>query len=120
MVDGENIEQIIEIFEIKRVRIFIVFVQEEYERRVIKFMIDFWSIKNDLDVGVVYVDEVRNDLDFLKLVREFIQSCEIVYREFFGKFVDFLRVIRIYDSENEEVLYYVIFRIVFCKVDLIM
>lgn len=120
MADGENTEQITETFETKRVRTLTTPAQEEYERRVIKFTTDLRSIKNDLDAGAAHVDEVRNDPDSLKSVRELIQSCETAYRELSGKFVDFLRATRTYDSENEEASQYVIFRTVLCKVDLIM
>lgn len=61
---------------------------------MIKFTTDLGSIKNDLDSGAAHVDEVKNDPDSLKSVRELIQSCETAYRELFGKFVDFLRATR--------------------------
>lgn len=89
MADGEFTEQITETFETKRVRTLTAPAQEEYERRVNKFTTGLRSIKNDLDACAAHVDEVRNDPDSLKSVRELIQSCETAYRELSGKFVDF-------------------------------
>lgn len=84
---------------------------------MIKFTTDLQRIKNDLDA---YVDEVRNDPDSLKSVRVLIQSCKPAYKELTGKFVDYIRATRTYDSENEEASHHIIFKTVLCKVDPIM
>lgn len=89
MADGEFTEQITETFETKRVRTLTTPAQEEYERRVTKFTTDLRSIKNDLDACAAHVDEVRNDPDSLKSVRELIQSCETAYT--FWKVCRFLK-----------------------------
>lgn len=120
MADDENTEQTTKTFETRRVRTLTAPAQEEYERRVIKFTTDLRSIKNDLDAGVAHVDEVRNDPDYLKSVRELIQSCETAYRELSGKFLDYLRATRTYYSENEEASHHIIFRTVLYKVNLFM
>lgn len=98
MPDDESTEQTSEAFETKRVRTLPAPAQEEYERRVIKFTTNLRIIKNDLDASAAQVDEVRND--FLKSVTELIQSCEIAYSELSGKFVDYLKATRTYDSEK--------------------
>lgn len=84
MADDENTGQTTETFETRRVRTLTAPAEEEYERSVIKFTTEFRSIKNDLDAGAAHVDEVRNDPDSLKSVRELIQSCEAADRELSG------------------------------------
>ena len=104
----------------KRVRNLTTPAQEEYERRVAKFTKDLMDIKSEMDAGVAHLEDIKDDPNSLKSLKEFVMACAKTYEQLSSKFTTYLSDIRTYDSELERSSHGLIKETVKCKASLIV